>query len=195
MWNPTTLPAPGGAPFQARVRRDAEIQHDLQLAARTDVPVLITAEPGYAVKPIAFWIHSRSERRKTGLAVLDGSENIPQQTWSLFDRAARTVVGSRHERPVIGTVLLANVDGLPAQMQEELFRFLELRGPSGHPPVRVIAATAPSPFRSARADRLREDLFYRLNTIHIALTNQELRHLGFLQAGSEVPPAGRFIPI
>jgi transcriptional regulator, propionate catabolism operon regulatory protein len=162
-----TIPATSHATFW----RQLELQNDLELAARTDLPVLITAEPGYAVKPVAFWIHSRSGRRRTALAVVDAASTTPRQAWSVFERAARSPVESGRDRHVTGTVLLANVDELRPQMQEELLRFLDLRNTAGRPLIRVIAATYDSAFASVQAQRLRKDLFYRLNAIHIMLTS------------------------
>ena len=151
--------------------RQLELQNDLQLAARTDLPVLITAEPGYAIKPVAFWIHSRSARRGTALGVVDAAATTPRQAWSVFERAARSPLESGRDRHLTGTVLLSNVDELRTQMQEELLRFLELRNASGRPLLRVIAATHESAFASVQAQRLRRDLFYRLNAIHLVLTS------------------------
>ena len=151
--------------------RQLELQNDLQLAARTDLPVLITAEPGYAVKPVAFWIHSRSARQGTALAVVDAASTMPRQAWSVFDRAMRSPAESARDRHVTGTVLLANVDELRPQMQEDLLRFLDLRSTAGRPLIRVIAATYDSAFASVQTQRLRKDLFYRLNAIHLVLTS------------------------
>jgi DNA-binding NtrC family response regulator len=182
----------GRAPFSsAVVRRSLEIQHDLQLAARTDLPVLITADPGYPVKPIAFWIHSRSDRYKTGLTVIDGSAPMLRQA-RMFDEAGRLMLGLRHDRSVTGTVLFTNVEGLPPHTQDELFQFLEVGGGSGRPPVRVIAATSLTSFSSSQDRRLRKDLFYRLNAIHIVLADLELRQLGLVQSPSE-RSAGKLI--
>jgi propionate catabolism operon transcriptional regulator len=163
-----TIPQPSYPTFW----RQLELQNDLQLAAKSDLPVLITAEPGYAVKPVAFWIHSRSARRGTALAVIDAASAVLRQAWSVFDRAARPLaVESGRDRQVTGTVLLANVDELRPQMQEDLLRFLSLRNASGGPLIRVIAATHESAFASVQAQRLRKDLYYRLNAIHLVLTS------------------------
>ena len=163
-----TIPRPSHATFW----RQLELQNDLQLAAKSDLPVLITAEPGYALKPVAFWIHSRSARRGTALAVIDAASTVPRQAWSVFERAARpAAVESGRDRHVTGTVLLANVDELRPQMQEDLLRFLDLRNTSGGPLIRLIAATHESAFACVQAQRLRKDLFYRLNAIHLVLTS------------------------
>jgi transcriptional regulator with PAS, ATPase and Fis domain len=75
-----------------------------------------------------------------------------------------------------GTVLLDEIADMPIGTQAKLLRLLEERkvrrlgGKSELPVnVRVVAATNWAPERALKENRLREDLYYRLNVFHIAL--------------------------
>jgi hypothetical protein len=67
-----------------------------------------------------------------------------------------------------GTLLLLHLEKTPLATQERLCRFLESRESWDPAMFRVIAATDRA-FAHVKAGDIREDLFYRLNVIHIVV--------------------------
>ncbi|HLI16927.1 MAG TPA: sigma-54 dependent transcriptional regulator [Rhodanobacteraceae bacterium] len=151
--------------------------------ARADVPVLITGANGAGKERIAEIVHANSAVRDKQLVTVNcgalPSELIEAELFGAeagaFTGATRAREG-RFEAADGGTLFLDEIGNLPAAGQMKLLRVLE----SGEferlgstrtrkVKVRVISATNADLSAMIRNDRFREDLFYRLNTIEIAL--------------------------
>jgi DNA-binding NtrC family response regulator len=163
-----------------------EMLRVLELAcrvARADVPVLITGPNGAGKERIAEIVHANSSVRDKPLVTVNcgalPSELIEAE---LFGAEAGAYTGAtraregRFEAADGGTVFLDEIGNLPAAGQMKLLRVLE----SGEferlgstrtrkVKVRVISATNADLSVMIRDGMFREDLFYRLNTIEIAL--------------------------
>jgi DNA-binding NtrC family response regulator len=163
-----------------------EMLRVLELAcrvARADVPVLITGPNGAGKERIAEIVHANSSVRDKPLVTVNcgalPSELIEAE---LFGAEAGAYTGAtraregRFEAADGGTVFLDEIGNLPAAGQMKLLRVLE----SGEferlgstrtrkVKVRVISATNADLSVMIRDGAFREDLFYRLNTIEIAL--------------------------
>ncbi|WHZ17885.1 MAG: Histidine kinase/response regulator hybrid protein [Rhodanobacteraceae bacterium] len=151
--------------------------------ARADVPVLITGPNGAGKERIAEIVHANSAVKDKPLLTVNcgalPSELIEAELFGAeagaFTGAARAREG-RFEAADGGTLFLDEIGNLPAAGQMKLLRVLE----SGEferlgstrtrkVKVRVISATNADLPRMIRDGKFREDLFYRLNTIEIAL--------------------------
>jgi DNA-binding NtrC family response regulator len=143
--------------------------------------VLITGESGTGKEMLARFLHRRSSRADGPLVSVNCgaiAETLLEAEFFGHERGAftgahRQNVG-RFERASGGTIFLDEISELPAQLQVKLLRVLQERqiervGSSEPIPidVRIIAATNVPIDELRTSARFREDLFYRLNVIHI----------------------------
>jgi len=155
----------------------------LRKIAPMDVSVVIQGETGTGKELCARAIHDHSGRRGGPFVVLDCGAIPPNLVESeLFghEKGAFTgAVASRagaFERASGGTIFLDELGELRLDLQPKLLRVLETRelrrvGGNQTVPVdvRVIAATNRDLQKEVAEQNFREDLFFRLNVIHIQL--------------------------
>jgi transcriptional regulator with PAS, ATPase and Fis domain len=151
--------------------------------APTDITVLITGESGVGKENFPKIIHQMSAR-KHGPYIAVNCGAIPEGTIDseLFGHEKGSFTGAHEARKgyfeVVsgGTIFLDEVAELPLSTQVRLLRVLE----SGEfmkvgsskvlkTDVRVVAATNVNVPDAIRHGRFREDLYYRLNTVPIAV--------------------------
>ena len=158
------------------------ISRALQVA-RFDISVLITGESGTGKEFFPKIIHEYSARKhKKYIAVNCGA--IPEGTIDseLFGHEKGAFTGALTDRKGYfeegngGTIFLDEVGELPLTTQARLLRVLEngefLKVGSStvqKTDVRIVAATNMDMTKAIQEGKFREDLFYRLNTIHIEL--------------------------
>jgi len=161
-----------------------QIEFDIQNAAKCDAKILISGESGVGKEVVANQIHARSTRNR-GPMVAINCASIPDTLLASelfghvkgsFTDAHRTRTGL-FEQGHRGTVFLDEVGEMSLQMQALLLRFLENGEilPVGSErlvtrvDVRIIAATNRKLSTSITDGSFREDLYYRLNVIHIEI--------------------------
>ena len=153
----------------------------IQKAAEVDVPVLMTGQSGTGKEQVARAIHENSVRAAAPFVAVNCAALPAQLIQSeLFghEKGAFTGAGERRighlESATGGTLFLDEMGELAPELQADLLRFLEekkIRRLGGTKPipanVRVIAATNTNLEQAVRDGRFREDLYYRLNVLHL----------------------------
>ena len=152
-------------------------------AARARVPVLIDGESGVGKAVVAEAIHNASPRsRKPMIAVNCGAipANLIESELFGHEKGAFTGAFERKIGKLIdadgGTLFLDEVGELPPEAQAKLVALLEsgeaLAIGARHPrevDVRIIAATNRGLAEAVEAGSFREDLYYRLATVHVTI--------------------------
>ena len=161
----------------------AAIQKTVAKIAPTDATVLITGENGTGKDVLAREIHARSLRNERPMVAVDAGA-IPETLFEseLFGhvKGAFTDAYADHagkfEQADGGTLFLDEIGNIPLHLQAKLLRVLQNRsvvrvGGSQPIPVniRLICATNMNLEALVREGKFREDLYYRINTVHIAL--------------------------
>lgn len=160
------------------IRRAGE---DIAFASCSDASVLVTGERGVGKKLAARLIHAQSRRSRARMVPVH-CQGVPdtQLATELFgqnlDSSGRPVP-SRLLQANGGTLLLHGANELSAPLQDAFLHFLASRefpllGPISPPSrvdVRFIATSHDTLFEDVKSGRFRDDLFYRLNTIHVTL--------------------------
>lgn len=154
---------------------------DIRKIAGVDAPVLITGESGTGKELSALAIHERSIRADGPFVAVNcaalPSSLIQSELFGYekgsFTGATQRKIG-RIESAAGGTIFLDEVGDLPLDFQLNLLRFLQEKtieriGGNEHVyvDVRVIAATHVDLEKAISEGKFREDLFYRLNVLHI----------------------------
>lgn len=155
----------------------------VEQVAATDAPIFITGETGTGKEVTARWLHSLSERREQAFVTVNcaalPSELIESELFGhakgAFSGAHKARAG-RFEVADGGTLLLDELGEMPLELQPKLLRVLQdgefHRVGEDRPrrvDVRVVAATNRDVPAEVAAGRFREDLYYRLNVLPIAL--------------------------
>jgi transcriptional regulator with PAS, ATPase and Fis domain len=168
----------GGSPAMARVKALLA-----RVAASPASTVLLTGETGTGKDLAAKAIHYNSERASKPFINITASA-LPEQLLEseLFGHERGAFTDARQQKRGLletadgGTVFLDEIGEITPGLQSKLLRFLEEKAfkrvgglADIHVDVRVIAATNRNLEEDVRAGRFREDLFYRLQVMPIAL--------------------------
>ncbi len=158
------------------------IEKAIQVAP-TDISVLVVGESGVGKESIPKIIHSLSHR-KHGKYIAVNCGAIPEGTIDseLFGHEKGAFTGATSTREGYfevasgGTIFLDEVGELPLTTQVRLLRVLEngefIKVGSSQvqkTDVRIVAATNVNMFEAIEKGKFREDLYYRLSTVDIAL--------------------------
>jgi two-component system NtrC family response regulator len=160
-----------------------EVFQLIRKVAPADLPVMVTGASGTGKEMVARALHERSLRAQ-GPFVPVNCGAIPRELLEselfghergAFTGAFRTVLG-KVELANYGTLFLDEVGELPLDLQVKLLRFLQdfsFERVGGRESkwvnLRVIAATNRDLKELIAAGRFREDLYYRLNGVNVAL--------------------------
>ncbi len=169
-------------------------------AARARVSVLIEGESGSGKEIVAQAIHAASPRGKKQLHTVNCGaipENLVESVLFGHEKGAFTGAFDRHigrfEDADGSTIFLDEVGELPLDTQVKLLRALEtgeIQRVGGRitqtVDVRIIAATNRRLAEEVAAGRFREDLYYRLNVVHVPIPPLRDRQ-------SDIPPLARHL--
>ncbi|WP_460133700.1 sigma-54-dependent Fis family transcriptional regulator [Pseudomonas sp. S1_E04] len=171
---------------------DPALQSDFRKALRVferDVPLLINGETGTGKEAFAKAVHQGSQRADKAFVALNCAA-IPESLIEseLFGYRGGSFTGARKEgmqgklqQADGGTLFLDEIGDMPLALQTRLLRVLEDRlvVPIGGEPqavnVRIISATHRNLLDRVQSGSFREDLYYRLNGLEIALPPLRLR--------------------
>ncbi|MBK6697908.1 MAG: sigma-54-dependent Fis family transcriptional regulator [Myxococcales bacterium] len=160
-----------------------DVLSTIDRVANSTCTVLVTGESGTGKELIVAALHDASPR-KDGPLVTVNCGAIPENLLEseLFGHARGAFTGADRARAGRfavaegGTLFLDEVGELPLSLQVKLLRVLQQREytPLGEErpkkcDVRIVAATNRNLEAEVLAGRFREDLYYRLNVIHIEL--------------------------
>jgi two-component system response regulator GlrR len=151
------------------------------MVAGTDARVLLTGEGGVGKKVLAHAIHRASNRKNGPFVVVNCSELAENQLESdLFGSETGAATGASPARRGLlesaqgGTVLIDEISDLPMPLQARLVRVLQENrvqagtGSEAHPVQARLMVTARRDLTQLMVSgRFREDLYYRLNVVHI----------------------------
>jgi two-component system NtrC family response regulator len=166
---------------KSKVMRD--VFEIIQKVAPSNATVLIEGESGTGKELVAKSIHFNSPRRDSPFVAVNCSalaESLLESELFGHERGAFTgAVSSKKGRFELahgGTLFLDEIGELSANLQVKLLRVLQEKAfervggvRSIAVDIRVIAATNKNLGLEMRAGRFREDLFYRLNVVHIGI--------------------------
>ena len=161
----------------------AAIRKTVDKIAPTDATVLITGENGTGKDVLAREIHALSLRSGKPMVAVDAgaiTETLFESELFGHVKGAFTDAHTDHvgkfEQADGGTLFLDEIGNIPLHLQAKLLRVLQNRsvmrvGGSKAIPVdiRLICATNMDLEALVRQGRFREDLYYRINTVHITL--------------------------
>jgi len=167
--------------------------------ARSSMTVLITGESGTGKELVAQALHENSPRAAKPFVALNTSAITPELLESeLFGHERGAFTGAdkrrigRFEQADGGTLFLDEIGDMSAQLQTRLLRvlaegeFFRVGGQQSiRVDVRVIAATHQDLAQAVKTERFREDLFHRLNVMHISVPSLRDRR-------EDVPELARF---
>jgi sigma-54 dependent transcriptional regulator, acetoin dehydrogenase operon transcriptional activator AcoR len=180
-------PAGGRDAFAAILGRSEPLRRAVDLArvaARNDLPVVISGESGTGKELFAQGIHAASPRAGKRLVALNcGAIPTSLIEAELFGYEPGTFTGGQREGKAGkleeasgGTLFLDEVSELPPQAQTALLRVLQesevvrLGGSRARPvDVRIVAATNRRLDDDVASGRFRNDLYFRLNVLSIPI--------------------------
>ncbi|MFJ2985796.1 MULTISPECIES: sigma-54-dependent Fis family transcriptional regulator [unclassified Pseudomonas] len=183
---PASLPQARQAAAPSICLLDPALQSDFNRAVRVferDVPLLLSGETGCGKEAFAQAVHQASQRRGKPFVAVNCA-SIPESLIEseLFGYRGGSFTGARKEgmrgkllQADGGTLLLDEIGDMPLALQTRLLRVLEERQvvPIGGEPqavdVRIVSATHRDLLERVEQGGFREDLYYRLNGLEIAL--------------------------
>jgi transcriptional regulator with PAS, ATPase and Fis domain len=162
----------------------ADLRQEIERVAKSDAKVLITGESGTGKEVVARAVHFEGARQHHDFVAVNCA-GLPETLLEseLFGHMKGSFTGAYRDKPGKlelahqGTVFLDEVGEMTLRMQGMLLRFLETgelqkvgsERAGSVVNVRVIAATNRNLRHLIDQGQFREDLFYRLNVIHLRI--------------------------
>ncbi|HBV97337.1 MAG: Fis family transcriptional regulator [Peptococcaceae bacterium BICA1-7] len=159
------------------------VKHLIEKVSASSATVLITGESGTGKEVAALAIHQNSPRRDYPFVPVNCAalpENLLES--ELFGHEKGSFTGAmarklgRFELADRGTIFLDEITEMPLSMQVKLLRVLQEKSfervggtETLNVDVRIIAASNRDLAKAIEEGRFRDDLYYRLNVIHIPL--------------------------
>jgi DNA-binding NtrC family response regulator len=176
----------GNYAFEQIVGRSPVMQHlfdSIEKVADTDITVLVRGASGTGKELVANALHYRSPRRAKPLVTMNCaalSRELVESELFGHEKGAFTGAVARREGKFEaadgGTLFLDEVGDMPLETQAKFLRALQERvfervggNTTIRVDVRVVAATNQDLEAAVRAGRFREDLYYRLRVVELAI--------------------------
>ncbi|OZY86391.1 sigma-54-dependent Fis family transcriptional regulator [Cellvibrio mixtus] len=161
----------------------------LEDVAATDITILLSGENGTGKNSAARFIHERSQRKNGPFISVNmgsiaeslfESEMFGHKKWAFTDAKSSRI--GRFELADQGTLFLDEIANIPLSQQAKLLRVLESReyevlgsSKTQFTNTRLVSATNGDIRSLIATEKLREDLFYRLNTLKFRLPSLKER--------------------
>ena len=160
-----------------------DIYEIIENVAESDANILILGESGTGKEVIANAIHYKSHRASKPFVKVNCSA-LPRELFEsqLFGHTKGAFTGATGDKSGFigqankGSILLDEIGEMPLELQPKLLRVLQervyYRVGSDKPQeadFRLISSTNRNPFEAIQDASLREDLYYRINTIEIKI--------------------------
>ena len=179
----TDIPATSLQMLWGKGREMSEIHRTVEKIAPTDATVLITGENGTGKDVLAGEIHRMSDRALRPMVCVDAgalTETLFESELFGHVKGAFTDAHTDHtgkfEQADGGTLFLDEIGNIPLHLQAKLLRAIQNRtitrvGDTKAIPIdiRLICATNRDLEKMVRDGEFREDLYYRINTMHLHL--------------------------
>jgi transcriptional regulator with PAS, ATPase and Fis domain len=160
-----------------------EVVRLAERVAATDANVLVTGESGVGKDALAFFIHSKSKRSNQSFVKIDCAtlpSGLLEAELFGYEKGAFTGAGDekpgRLEASHRGTLVLDEIAQMSTDSQAKLLRVIETREferLGGRRTIKVdarlIALTNVDLSDAVKRQQFREDLYYRLNVVHIVV--------------------------
>ena len=159
-----------------------ELEEEIKRAARSDAKILVTGESGVGKEVVARLVHRYSARSARPFVAMNCA-GVPDSLLEseLFGHMRGSFTGAYRDKPGLleqahgGTMFMDEVGEMSLRMQALLLRFLEdgdiqrvgSERRTGTANVRIVAATNRVLLEHIASGAFREDLYYRLNVIHL----------------------------
>ena len=155
----------------------------IENVAESDANILILGESGTGKEVIANAVHYKSHRSKEPFVKVNCSA-LPKDLIEsqLFGHVKGSFTGANSDKTGFigqangGSLLLDEIGEMPVDLQPKLLRVLQEKvfyrvgsDKSQEADFRLISATNRDPFDAIKDGTLREDLYYRINTIEIKI--------------------------
>lgn len=177
-------PQPGeGERMVGRSKPMLELYKSIGQSAASDATVLITGETGTGKELVARAIHQHSKRSHRSLVIVNcaslpdsilESELFGHEKGSFTDAHQQRI--GRFEQADGGTILLDEIGEMSPMTQAKVLRVIQEKtfervggSQTHHCDVRLITATNRNLAEEVSEGRFREDLFFRLDVIHLHL--------------------------
>jgi two-component system NtrC family response regulator len=159
------------------------LRTEIRQVAKSHAAVLINGESGTGKELVAKAIHQESERSQSNFIPVNCA-GIPEELMEseFFGHESGAFTGAKGARPGLfaesngGTLLLDEIGEMPLALQAKLLRVLQegTIKPVGadqeeEVDVRILAATHQDLLQLVETGRFREDLYYRLETLSLAV--------------------------
>lgn len=174
-----------------------KLEDEMRCASLTDASVMLTGESGVGKRFAANMIHQLSHRRRAPFVAIKATEVL--ETGPSTAQSAATANGGFLQAADDGTLLIQDIENIPAPVQSQLLGFMD-RAATAKKHARLMTATTTHLFKLVQAGEFRDDLFYRLNVIRFTIPPLRERredipllfhHYLTLDARTEAPPLSR----
>jgi DNA-binding NtrC family response regulator len=160
-----------------------KVMETIQMAAPTDVTILITGESGTGKNMAARAVHSLSKRKKENFVTVNCPtipENILESELFGYKKGAFTHATSNKkglfEEAEKGTIFLDEIGEISHSIQKKLLRVIQDKEikPLGDTKTikvdaRIVTSTNQNLLSLVKEGKFREDLYYRLNVVNIEM--------------------------
>jgi DNA-binding NtrC family response regulator len=144
---------------------------DEAVAARSDAPLLVTADSRHEVERIARRIHAAGPRAEGPFVP------VRVRAWPATARAIKKRWSALFEASTGGTVFLIDVEDMSPEFQNVFVEMIDdlQRAKTPSTAARLISGTTMSLFDRVKDGTFLERLFYRLTFIHLVVSDRAFR--------------------